>query len=148
MEFYDIEYPAAAAPAAAPAPYNTSIKVDYSSNRDYRAALRRAFYMVCDMEKLMDENPDYDEETADEQLYDEENIKTGLEYVYEKTKENTIFKSLYLNAAGRILSEQLDLGMTILFSYDHFKLFHECLVKFLNDGVIYDEDVEELKNNI
>lgn len=132
-------------------PYNTNIeKIEYNDSRDYRAALRRAFYMVCDMEQLLKENPDYDEETADEQLYDETTIHDGLEYIYEKTKDHPVFKYLYSSAAARIFSLKLDLGMTILFSYDHFNLFHKCLVKFFNEGVLEDDDecVEELRKNI
>jgi hypothetical protein len=133
-----------------PHPYNTNIKIEYSNTRDYRAALRSAFYMVCDLDHLIEENPDYDEETLDEELYDEEHVKQGLDYIYEKTKNIPVFRSLYSSAAARILSENLDLGMTILFSYDHFKLFHECLVKFLNDGVLYEDDevVKNLEKNI
>lgn len=131
----------------AAAVYNTNIpEMKYNDNKQYRDCLRRAFYMTCDLEHLMEENPDYDDETLDEELYENDKTKRALDYVFEKTKGNPIFQKMYLHAAAKLICEQLDLGMTLLFSYDFFATFHKCLVKFLNDSVLSedDEDVKEI----
>lgn len=121
--------------------YNTSIEnMEYSNNRDYRECLRRAFYMTCDLEHLMEENPDYDDETLDEELYEETQTKRALDFVYEKTKDEPIFKKMYLHGAAKMFSTAPDLGIAVLFSYDFFSHFHRCLVQFFNAGVLDDED--------
>lgn len=130
--------------------YNTTItEMNYSNNRDYRECLRRAFYMTCDLEHLMEENPDYDDETLDEQLYEADQTQRALDYVYEKTKNSPIFQKMYSHAAAKMFSMVPDLGVAVLFSYDFFTHFHRCLVQFLNDGVLDedDDDVQYILSN-
>jgi len=131
-------------------PYNTNYKtMDYSNNSEYRECLRKAFYMTCDLEHLMEDNPDYDDETLDEELYENEKSKLALDYVFDKTKDNSTFKKMYLHSAAKLICENIDLGMTVLFSYDFFATFHKCLIKFFNDGVLEedDEDVQIILNS-
>lgn len=126
--------------------YNTDYKtIDYNNNREYRECLRRVFYMTCNLDNLIQENPDYDDETLDEELYENENTITAIDNIFERTKDNCVFQKMYLHAAGKLISERMDLGMVVLFSYDFFENFHSCLVKFLNDGILHEND-ENVQN--
>lgn len=124
-----------------PRPYNIKIEnVSYDNNFEYRAAIRGVFNMVCDPESMIEENPDYDDETLDEQLYDNDSSVRALDYIFEKTKHIPLFQKFYSLGAARLLSENLDLGMAVMFSYDLFSYFHECLVKFFKDGSLKEDD--------
>lgn len=130
--------------------YNINLaEIKYSNNTEYRDCLRKAFYMTCDLEHLLEENPDYDDETIDEELYNSEQSSNIINFIYEKTKDNNIFKKIYLHAAAKIISTSPDLGLVILFSYDFFYIFHNCLIEFFNNGVLYEENVyvQEILNN-
>ena len=122
--------------------YNTTIKVRYDNNTEYRIAIRNVFNMDItktynDM-KLSDIE-DLDDETADEITYDETTMSDGLKYLYENTIENSLFFEIYILAAGKMLSVDADIGLAILLSYDYFQLFHACLVEYLNSPENFDD---------
>jgi len=60
-----------------------------------------------------------------------------------------IFKMICKKLAEQILSEELELGFVILFSYSYFHLTHLCLCDFFNNnGNISEENINALKNMI
>jgi hypothetical protein len=52
-------------------------------------------------------------------------------YIYSKTKTNDKFNDLYSASAARVLSEDKENGITLLFSFDFFQFFHGILSNFL-----------------
>jgi hypothetical protein len=64
--------------------------------------------------------------------YDEYSFKTFLDYIYNRTCSEPRFIELYSLAAGTMFSEDNTLGLAVLFSYDYFNLFQECLASFFN----------------
>ena len=44
-----------------------------------------------------------------------------------------------------MLSEDRELGMVILFSYDHFPAFHECIKKFKKNNTAPIDKINNLK---
>jgi len=103
----------------------------YTTNAEYRQCLRELFKMNPDICKSnISEN--WDEETNDEMLYDNNAVSKMMDYVYDNTKHNIIFQQLYDKAAARMLSQDREIGLCILFSYDFLLQFHPCLVDFLN----------------
>ena len=76
---------------------------------------------------------DLDEETKDELLFDNEAISKTMDFIYEKTHNNILFKELYSIAASKMFSEDLQIGLAVLFSYDFFEKFHLCLIDFFNN---------------
>jgi hypothetical protein len=115
--------------------YNTNIKVTYKNNTEYRNALRNVFSV--DITKTYNDTKlsdieDLDEETADEMTYDETSISYGLTYIYEKTRNHPLFVRIYTIAAGKMLSMDPEIGLTILLSYDYFEIFHCFLVDFFH----------------
>lgn len=117
--------------------YNTNFTVDYNNDNQYRKCLRIVFNMdlttssnyIKYLEKMNDET--FDEETEDEMLFDNDSVVKGLSFIYDKTKDNCNFRELYELAAAKMISQDLNIGMTICFSYDYFFLFHKYLVIFL-----------------
>jgi hypothetical protein len=119
--------------------YNHTISVKYDDNLGYRDCVRRVFNMDVSGIVIQD---DIDDVTKDEMIYDDKNVSAGLDYLYAKTKDIAAFRDLYLVGASRMFSENLEIGMAVIFSYDYFELFHLCLVDFFNAGETITSDNE------
>lgn len=115
--------------------YQISYIPKYENNFQYRQCLRDVFGMdVSKNPPKWDEmDPDLDEETRDELIFEGEAISQGMDYIYNTTKDNTAFNQLYLDAAALMLSQSPDIGLSILFAYDYFALFHKCLRVFFEN---------------
>jgi len=123
--------------------YNINANIDYSDNTSFRNALRDVFNMKC-IEDV--NNSDLDDESRDELLYDEKNVNNCMTFILETTKDNPIFIELYQITAGRVLSTDLGIGLSILFSYDNLKFFHLLLKDFFKDPYNYDKSFDTYKN--
>ena len=129
--------------------YNINIDVTYNDNKSYRECLRKVINM--DVSKLnipWDEmDDDLDEETIDELLFDNNTMSTCMDFIYDKTKDSNYFKELYLIGASKMFSQDPQIGLAILFSYDFFNYFHLVLVDYLKANIISD-NFNILKNRI
>ena len=131
--------------------YNTSVTVEYYNNQQYRQCLRMVFSM--DITKSNEyihyletaNNETLDEETEDEMLFDNDSVLKSLNFIFDKTKDNIAFIELYELAAAKMISQDLNIGMTICFSYDYFFLFHKYLVIFILEERIDMTKYTELK---
>jgi hypothetical protein len=115
--------------------YDSQINVTYSNNSSYRNCLRNVTNMNLDnldipWEKM---DNDLDEETKDELLFDNNAMSKTMDFIYEKTHKNLIFQELYSTAASKMFSQDLQIGLAVLFSYDFFDTFHLCLKDFFNN---------------
>ena len=109
--------------------YNIHINIPiYTTNKEYRQCIRSAFYM--EDQDLEDQYEDLDEESADELNFDMDRAETVMQELYLLTKEDPVFQELYDLAAATMLSEDRQIGQSVLFSYDYFRLFHNCLRYF------------------
>lgn len=128
--------------------YNINYDVDYNDNSQFRNALRNVFSMNC----VEDTNNDVmDDESRDELFYDNHAVTNCLTFILNKTQNNPLFKEIYLITAGRVLSNDLGIGLTILFSYDNFKSFHLLLRDFFHEPSSFNENTLSyinLKNHI
>jgi hypothetical protein len=97
-----------------------------------------------------DQMEDLDDETKDELLFDEGAMNRTMDYIYDKTKQNECFKEFYVLAAARMFSQDDQIGLAVLFSYDYFALFHACLVEFLEKHQFQEKSINyiNLKNKI
>ena len=121
--------------------YNVSNPfIEYKDTREYRETLRQIFYM-----KHIEET-EYDEESNDELNYDFEKINNTMENLFQQTKENPLFQTLYDLAAAKMISLDRTIGQSILFSYDFFYLFHACLCVYLTSPEKFTQDCEYYKN--
>jgi len=155
-----------------PLHYDTNIDVVYTNNREYRACLRNVFRMetrnVSSIEyydsslnqtvdgfdstpsPVVDQDADItiDEETADEWDYDDATTSVSMDSVYQYTKDQPLFAPLYLAAAGVMFSQDPEIGLCVLFAYDSFALFHQCIVCYTEFPELFDENnqcYQELK---
>jgi hypothetical protein len=101
--------------------YNYEYNVEYTNDDEYREHLQNVFMMNLS---------DFETET-DEVLYDNDTMNQGLDYIFKSTKESALFKELYSQLSAQMLSENLEIGLVILFSYDYFNLFHKLLQLYL-----------------
>jgi hypothetical protein len=121
--------------------YNTELFVKYTNNDEYRACIQRAFLM----EFHLAENTNV--------LYDNKQIVDGIDYLYDATKTNPLFVELYEKTAENILiiSNNTYMGITVLFSYDFFYLFHPCICSFIRSPENFtnqNADYLALKNSL
>jgi len=123
--------------------YNINVDVDYHDNIAFRHSLRDVFNMKC-IEDI--NNKVMDDESRDELLYDENTVNTCISFILETTKDKDYFIELYQITAGRVLSTDLGIGLSILFSYDNLKLFHLVLRDFFKDPYNYNSSFDSYKN--
>ena len=107
----------------------------YSNNAEYRKVLRTFFNMNIDsiQSTLMQDNYDYDDETIDELLFDQDSVNTGMTNILDKTSGNLLFDELFSLAAGKMFSTDRETGLCILLSYDFFADFHILWQLFSHD---------------
>lgn len=111
--------------------YNINYDVQYNDNQKFRQDLRNVFSMNC----IEDENNHLmDDETRDELLYDDKQVSQSLTFILQQTDKLPLFIDLYQITAARVFSTDLGIGLSILFSYDNFYLFHLLLRDFFNDS--------------
>lgn len=119
--------------------YRVETPVNYTNTVQYRQCIRALFEMDQKVyenriREIENHNQEImDDETRDEMSYDDAASMKVLDYVYNCTKDLVEFKELYSKAALRMFSEDPNIGIAILFSYDYLQLFHLCLVKFYKD---------------
>lgn len=106
--------------------YPTHLNIQYSNNNEYRKCVRQVFKM----NKL--NFPDttileLDDETLDEMMYDEKSANDMMDFIFEYTKLKDEFIVLYRQAASFMFSDDINIGLTILFGYDYLDLFHTLL---------------------
>ena len=119
--------------------YRIETPIEYNDTEQYRQCIRALFEMdqtvyeqrIKDIENHNQEV--LDDVTRDEMSYDDGAAINVMDYVYSCTTEIIEFEKLYYSAALRMFSEDLNIGIAILFSYDYLQLFHLCLVEFFSD---------------
>lgn len=108
------------------------------STEQYRNYIRGLFNMKLDQIKLENEQiqqmnqETWDPVTQDEMNYDEQSASQFMNFVETSTISNTAFQILYKKAAAKMFSQDLGIGLSILFSYDYLHLFHLCLCDFFH----------------
>jgi hypothetical protein len=120
--------------------YNISkLLIEYNGDKEYRETLRWCFKM----KKIeIDEEIVDDEITADELDYDFEKIDKTMTQLYEMTRENPLFQTIYDLAAAKMISLDRTIGQSVLFSYDYLYLFHACLCVFIVSPIDFNTECE------
>jgi len=127
--------------------YQLSYNPQYENNFQYRQCLRDVFDMnvTKNPPKWDQMDTDLDEETKDELIYEGGAISLGMDYIYNATRDNKALNQLYLDAAGLMLSQSPDIGLSILFAYDYFVDFHNCLRVFFENPSGFSETTPEFQ---
>lgn len=80
--------------------------------------------------------------------YDEISMNKSIHELYERVKDCKELTECMAKLAGRFMSEDLELGLMILFAYDYMYLSHTCICEWLNTGKITEENIRKLRNVI
>jgi len=108
----------------------------YSNTTEYRDTFRKITHQSTNIP----ENPfDLDDETLDEQHYDEDTVSRFLDIVFQNTKTNPLFQTLYDLAAAQMISTDREIGLAVLFSYDYLGAFYPCYCEFIQDPTAFSE---------
>lgn len=109
----------------------------YETDQEYRAFLRKVIQMdptkfyetediYCDPT-----DPKVSPETIDEYNYDSDAVAKYLDKVYTDTKDHPEFQRLYQFAAALMFSENPEIGLAVLMSYDYLACFHNSYCNFI-----------------
>ena len=117
--------------------YDISINVNYNNNHEFRENLRQVFKMnsfPTDIDHTIDNI------SKDELMYDENAAQQSMDFILNSTQSLPFFKDLYLITASRFFSEDPGIGLSIMFSYDNFKLFHLLLREYFSNPLIFNHN--------
>jgi len=96
--------------------YRVDLTIQYEDDEQYRDCICKVFQMA---------------------EYDDVQVSAGLESVFATTQSNHALMEIYVLAAGKMMSEDPEIGLVILLSYDYFATFHKCLTN--------EENIADLK---
>ena len=106
--------------------YNYDVaEVSYDDDEEYQSTVCKLFFM---------------------KEYDDETVGKVLDFIYFKTKDQPLFQVVYNQAASFMLSENQEIGLGVLFSYDNLPLFHNMLVAFHILDNRFDDSCEAYRN--
>jgi hypothetical protein len=88
-------------------------------------------------------DPTVSEETIDEFNYDVEATAKYLDRVYKETKSNKEYQRLYTAAAALMFSENLEIGLAVLMSYDYLAHFHSSYSLFMKNKTEWSSESDE-----
>lgn len=83
--------------------------------------------------------------------FDDEKINHCIHQIYDKIKDNQDLDALLVKMAALFFSEDKEVGLMALFSFDYFYLLHPCLCDILENGKMINENLRKLiehANNI
>ncbi len=122
----------------------------YDSDKTYRAFLRQImqmdaakFYETSDI-KCDPTDPKVSPETIDEYNYDAEAVAEYLDGVYKSTKSRPEFQRLYVAAAALMFSEDKEIGLAVLLSYDYLAHFFQIYANYLKNVDEWSADTDEV----
>ena len=77
--------------------------------------------------------------------YNEAEINTAMNEIYNKAKENNELKKCMNKLAGQFMKADEEFGLMLLFSYDYMFLTHICISELFETGKISDNNIIKLK---
>lgn len=103
-------------------PFSESMSIDltlentlYETDEEYHAFFRRVF-------RFTPKDEEEEDEIAD--IFDEHNVKKGMDYIMEKTHADPWWNALYVKAASNFLSEDPSIGLCVLLTFTYLKEFY------------------------
>lgn len=106
--------------------YNFDLVVFYNNDINYRKTIGNLMRF------------DYDED--DEDSFNDNCVANVLDKLWFWTKDHPLFYYVYEKAASFMLSENLEIGLSVLLSYDNLPLFHNMLVAYYKLGERFGSD--------
>ena len=113
--------------------------INYRTNEEYRAHMRHVFRFDPTEKFTYDGKltnfSDLDLCTQDELMFDNKNLSSSMDVLFEDTRHEPFFQDMYLHAAGQMFSTDLKIGQAVLCSYDTFHLYFSCVWYFYVGGI-------------
>ena len=127
--------------------------IQYNNDTEYRAHIRKIFRFDAN-EKFtyggkITKFSEMDQETQDELMFDSKQVSQTMDELYEDTIKDSVFRELYMSAAGRMFSTDPKIGHAIVCSYDTFQWYYACVWYFYVGGVsslLMCSDYEKIKS--
>lgn len=80
--------------------------------------------------------------------YDEELLNKSIKNVFDQIHHHDLFNECISKACSLFLSDDKELGLMILFSFEYFHLTHICVSEFISNGKINDSSIDNLLNKL
>lgn len=77
-------------------------------------------------------------------LFEYELISNAISNLYERIQDSDVLKMFMEKAAANLMSEDLQLGLCLLYSYDFMNLTHECVSEYLDTGFISLHNIDRM----
>jgi hypothetical protein len=77
--------------------------------------------------------------------FNKNEVNAAIHDLYEKIESYIPLKECMTKLTGSLLSEDLELGLMILYSYDYMYLSHICVSEYLETGSISNENIRNLR---
>jgi hypothetical protein len=77
--------------------------------------------------------------------YNEKKIDLSIHKLYKKIQNCNEFKDCMIKLASYFMSEEEELGLMILFSYDYMYLTHICISEYLETNKVSENNMKRLK---
>ena len=125
--------------------YPTEFRVQYTNDKEYRATIRTLCNMSSNILAFAKSEDDIDEITRDEWDFDQDAITKLFDFIYSTTGK--LFDEMYKKAAGFMLSEDPNIGLAVLFSYDYLMDFHPVLCdyfRFIKDNSTFESSMPSM----
>lgn len=110
----------------------------YTDDHEYRNAIRTAFRFdpkeKYNYNGIIQDFDSLDDITKDEVFLDSKSITSSMDSLYNHTSIEPHLQDLYLRAAGRMFSTDLQIGQAVLCAYDTFDLYYSAVWHFLHGG--------------
>lgn len=71
-------------------------------------------------------------------------LSKAIHNLYEKIQDSDVLKIFMQKAAANLMSEDLQLGLCILYSFDYMYLMHECVSEYLDTGFISLDSIDRM----
>ena len=108
--------------------YNTKVVCTYNAEEVFEPS-----DTISDEEKEFIRDTIYRQELLDilgMSEFNEAEMNKAIHELYEKIKDNKELVECMTMLAGRFLSEDLELGLMLMFSYDYMYLTHICICEY------------------
>lgn len=106
--------------------YNFDVNVQYTDDTEYRQVLGQLMGFTVSSD--------------DDDGYDNERVTTVLDQLWYWTKDHPLFYHVYDKAASFMLSENPEIGLSVLLSYDNLPFFHCMLAAYWKLGEKFGSD--------
>jgi hypothetical protein len=112
----------------------------YENNEEYRNVLKELCYLrYPDTFPKGDYPEDTEPESRHEMTYDLKNMTYALDFIWHHTKTSGLFTNLYKTAAAELFTEELEVGLALMFSYDYLCYFYPVFREYM----ILDKQLDE-----